>query len=170
MLLGETSFRPKDNALPWRICYSPLLNIRGLQPGKQRAMSCRTLRERSLHAHRIRYILPQLLTLTLLLFIDFVVFLLCTFCTDRKYQRARHTGKIFTNVLCSGHICVPSVGRLFVTPGFRLFSGCCGTRSTRIFGIIYIRITLKQSSHNGLKTTGLALDFSTVPSLGHYQC
>ena len=92
----------------------------------------------------VYYILWLFLTLTLLSFILFVVFLLCTFCTDRKYQRARHTGKIFTNVLCSDHICEPSVGRLFVTPGFRLFSGCCGTRSMRIFGIIYIRITLKQ--------------------------
>jgi hypothetical protein len=73
-------------------------------------------------------ILLQFLTLILFSFILFVVFLLCTFCTDRKYQRARHTGKIFTNVLCSGHICEPSVGRLFVTPGFRLFSGCCGIK------------------------------------------
>ena len=130
--------------LSWRICYPARLSIRVCNPQKTRTVSSRTLRERSLHAHRIRYIPLQFLTLMLLLFILFVVFLLCTFCTDRKYQRARHTGKIFTNVLCSGHICEPSVGRLFVTTGFRLFSGCCGTRSTRIFGIIYIRITLKQ--------------------------
>ena len=127
---------------------------KGLQPRKTRTVSCRqsACDETSLCSIQnplktrsyVRYIPLQFLTLTLLLFILFVVFLLCTFCTDRKYQRARHTGKIFTNVLCSGHICEPSVGRLFVTPDFRLFSGCCGTRSTRIFGIIYIRITLKQ--------------------------
>ena len=122
---------------------------KGLQPRKTRTMSCRQsacdktslcsiqnpLKTRSY----VRYIPLQFLTLTLLLFILFVVFLLCTFCTDRtngrrlkglkpKYQRARHTGKIFTNVLCSGHICEPSVGRLFVTTGFRLFSGCCGIK------------------------------------------
>ena len=34
----------------------------------------------------------QFLTFKLLSVILFVVFLLCTFCTDRKYQRARHTG------------------------------------------------------------------------------
>ena len=125
--------------LSWRICYPARLSIRVCNPQKTRTVSSRTLRERSLHAHRIRYIPLQFLTLMLLLFILFVVFLLCTFCTDRtngrrlkglkpKYQRARHTGKIFTNVLCSGHICEPSVGRLFVTTGFRLFSGCCGIK------------------------------------------
>ena len=116
------------DSLLCRIYYPTLLSIRVLTRKKQQTVSCLTLRERSLHAHRIRYIPLQFLTLMLLLFILFVVFLLCTFCTDRKYQRARHTGKIFTNVLCSGHICEPSVGRLFVTPGFRLFSGCCGIK------------------------------------------
>ena len=38
----------------------------------------------------------------------------------------------------------PSVGHLFATSGLRLFSGCCGTRSTRLFEIIYTRVTLKQ--------------------------
>ena len=85
-------------------------------------------------ACRVRCILPQFLTLLLFSFILFVVFFLCTFCTDRtngrrlkglkpKYQRARHTGKIFTNVLCSGHICEPSVGRLLSLQAFGCFQG-----------------------------------------------
>ena len=41
--------------------------------------------------------------LNALSFIHFVVLLSRTFCVDRKYQRALHSGKIFTNALCSGH-------------------------------------------------------------------
>ena len=57
----------------------------------------------------------------------------------------------------------PSVGHLLVTPGFRLFSGCCGTRFARLYKENYTRANLQTASHNGLKTSGLALDFSTVP-------
>ena len=57
----------------------------------------------------------------------------------------------------------PSVGHLLVTPGFRLFSGCCGTRFARLYKENYTRANLQIASHNGLKTSGLALDFSTVP-------
>ena len=51
--------------------------------------------------------------------------------------------------------CEPSVGHLFVTPGFRLFSGCCGTRSTRLFEIIYTRVALKQPRTMAWKQTAL---------------
>ena len=59
--------------------------------------------------------------------------------------------------------CEPSVGHLLVTPGYRLFSGCCGTWSARLYKKNYTRANLQTASHNGLKTSGPALDFSTVP-------
>ena len=59
--------------------------------------------------------------------------------------------------------CEPSVGHLLVTPGFRLFSGCCGTQFARLYKGSYTRANLQTASHNGLTTSGLALDFSTVP-------
>ena len=59
--------------------------------------------------------------------------------------------------------CEPSVGQLPVTPGFRLFSGCGGTCFARLYKESYTRANLQTSSHNGLKTSGLALDFSMVP-------
>ena len=121
-------------------------------------------------ACRVRCILPQFLTLLLFSFILFVVFLLCTFCTDRKYQRARHTGKIFTNVLCSGHI-MWAFGRSSVRHSrlsvvFRVLRN---SLHADIWNNIYPHYA-QTASHNGLKTTGLALDFSTVPSLGYYLC
>ncbi|MBR4989469.1 MAG: hypothetical protein IKY85_06130, partial [Bacteroidaceae bacterium] len=45
---------------------------------------------------------------------------------------------------------------------FACFQGAAELAPCGYFEIIYIRIMLKQSSHNGLKTNGLALDFSTV--------
>ena len=59
--------------------------------------------------------------------------------------------------------CEPSVGHLLVTPGFRLFSGCCGIQFARLYKGSYTRANLQTASHNGLKTSGLALDFSMVP-------
>ena len=59
--------------------------------------------------------------------------------------------------------CEPSVGHLLVTPGFRLFSGCCGTWFARLYKESYTRANLQTASHNGLKTSGPVLDFSTVP-------
>ena len=59
--------------------------------------------------------------------------------------------------------CEPSVGRLLVTTGYRLFSGCCGTWLVRLYKKIYTRTNLQTASHNGLKTSGPPLDFSTVP-------
>ena len=57
----------------------------------------------------------------------------------------------------------PSVGHLLVISGFRLFSGCCGTRFARLYKENYTRANLQTASHNGLKTSGLTLDFSTAP-------
>jgi len=37
----------------------------------------------------------------------------------------------------------PSVGHLLATPGFRLFSGCCGTCFVRIYKKIYTRTKLQ---------------------------
>ena len=60
--------------------------------------------------------------------------------------------------------CVPSIGHLLVSPGYRLFSGCCGSHCVRHFFKKYnCRTTFGRASHSGLKTSGLALDFSTVP-------
>ena len=39
--------------------------------------------------------------------------------------------------------CEPSVGRLLVTPGFRLFSGCCGTWFARLYKESYTRANLQ---------------------------
>ena len=57
----------------------------------------------------------------------------------------------------------PSVGHLLVISGFRLFSGCCGTCFARLYKESYTRANLQTASHNGLKTSGPPLDFSTVP-------
>ena len=57
----------------------------------------------------------------------------------------------------------PSVGHLLVISGFRLFSGRCGTCFARLYKESYTRANLQTASHNGLKTSGLTLDFSTVP-------
>ena len=39
--------------------------------------------------------------------------------------------------------CEPSVGHLLATPGFRLFSGCCGTCFVRLYKKIYTRTKLQ---------------------------
>ena len=47
---------------------------------------------------------------------------------------------------------------------FLLFVGCCGSHCVRHFFKKYnCRTTFGRASHSGLKTSGLALDFSTVP-------
>ena len=93
----------------------------------------------------------------------FVVFLYCTFCVDRKYQRAWHSGKIFTNALCSGHR-MWAFGRALVRHSrlsfvFRVLRN---SLHAAIWDNIYPRCA-QTASHNGLKTNGLTLDFSTVP-------
>ena len=92
-----------------------------------------------------------------------IVFVLsCTFW--KKVRKTSAHGKIFASALCSRHHCEPSVGHLLVTSGYRLFSGCCGSHCVRHFFKKYnCRTTFGRASHSGLKTSGLALDFSTVP-------
>ena len=111
----------------------PLLYIRVCTPQKkcEPCHSSRTLRERSLFKRQHILVaktlsplyFPAALNLNTFTCLFHQVFLFPPFCADRKEQRARHTGKIFTNVLCSGHICEPSVGRLLSLQAFGCFQG-----------------------------------------------
>ena len=49
----------------------------------------------------------------------------------------------FASTLCSRRQGEPSVGHLLATPGFRLFSGCCGTCFVRLYKKIYTRTKLR---------------------------
>ena len=93
-----------------------------------------------------------------------MLFCFTYFLCDRKYQRTRHSGKIFASTLCSRRQkASPRSGTCSPLQAFDCFQGVaelvlCG----------YIRKFIPaqnfgQSSHNGLKTVGPPLDFSTVP-------
>ena len=97
-----------------------------------------------------------------------MLFCFTYFLCDRKYQRTRHSGKILPSAKLGCARCKtqaslvftrwhkllqapfahaakgePSVGHLLATPGFRLFSGCCGTCFVRLYKKIYTRTKLQ---------------------------
>ena len=102
-----------------------------------------------------------------------MLFCFTYFLCDRKYQRTRHSGKIFASTLCSRRQGEPSVGHLLATPGFRLFSGCCGTCFVRLYKKIYTRTKLQtvltQWPENSRPSVGF-FNGAVSPSATDYLC
>ena len=89
-----------------------------------------------------KFILFCCFVFKLLLDILLVVFIYCSF-GAQKNEKARHTGKIVSSTLLFVPRSEHSAGYLIATPGFRMFSGCCGTRSARLYRKNYTLASLR---------------------------
>ena len=81
----------------------------------------------------------------------------------KKGRKTRHTGKIFTSALCSRHILWALSRALARLSGLSfVFRVLRNSLHAAIQDNIYPRC-VQTALHNGLKTSGPPLDFSTVP-------
>ena len=101
-----------------------------------------------------KFILFCCFVFKLLLDILFVVLIYCSF-GAQKNEKARHTGKIVSSTLLFVPRSEHSAGYLIATPGFRLFSGCCGTRSARLYKENYTLALLRHPRTMAWKQTTL---------------
>ena len=68
-----------------------------------------------------------------------MLFALRTFCATESTKELGTREKSLQAPFARAAKGEPSVGHLLATPGFRLFSGCCGTCFVRLYKKIYTR-------------------------------
>ena len=112
-----------------------------------------------------KFILFCCFVFKLLLDILLVVFIYCSF-GAQKNEKARHTGKIVSSTLLFVPRSEHSAGYLIATPGFRLFSGCCGTRSARLYRKNYTLASLRHPRTMARKQTTLRWIFNGAGGFG----
>ena len=116
--------------------------------------------------HRIdKFILFCCSVFKQLLDILLVVFVYCSF-GAQKNEKARHTGKIVSSTLLFVPRSEHSAGYLIATSGFRLFSGCCGTRSARLYKENYTLALLRHPRTMARKQTTLRWIFNGAGGFG----
>ena len=92
---------------------------------------------------------------------------------DAKRTKNFCTRKVYSQVLFVHDASDHSVKHLFVMVAYGLFAGCCGTRFTRVWGIIYTRVTLKHPRTMACNLHRLPLNTLTVqvsPLATSYLC
>ena len=72
-----------------------------------------------------------------------MLFALRTFCATESTKELGTREKSLQAPFARAAKGEPSVGHLLATPGFRLFSGCCGTCFVRLYKKIYTRTKLQ---------------------------
>ena len=92
---------------------------------------------------------------------------------DAKRTKNFCTRKVYSQVLFVHDASDHSVKHLLVMVAYGLFAGCCGTRFTRVWGIIYTRVTLKHPRTMACNLHRLPLNTLTVqvsPLATSYPC
>ena len=148
----------------WRISYPPILSIRVCNPKEPRTVSCRTLRERSLHNMPCPLYSTAVLNLNTFTCIFLQVFLSCTLVAPKYTKRPAYVknsrlllcSQVASNILQSQQTChfnpiclEQGVAKLAPHGCIRKLHPCC----TQTF------------SHNGLLKTGIYVVFLSMPVL-----
>ena len=102
-----------------------------------------------------------------------MLFALRTFCATESTKELGTREKSLQAPFAHAAKGEPSVGHLLATPGFRLFSGCCGTCFVRLYKKIYTRTKLQtvltQWPENSRPSVGF-FNGAFSPSATDYLC
>ena len=88
---------------------------------------------------------------------------ICTFCGQKVPKNSAHGKNLHKRPLLTPHIASPRSGACSSLQASACFQGAAELDLHGYTRKVIPAQIFKQSSHNGLKTSGLALDFSTVP-------